>query len=182
MALVYLQQGWCLKKKALTLMMYEMAVRSTYVQGTPSAERVSASCLPSTPGSESTTMTRNDPLFTRCADTKMLSTKDDLRDEKRVTLVCITCIEIDKHRTKPTRSYWLLRKAALHELTLRVKSALRSWTECMGNAEGNVENAMDERWTSVLSHFYRNHGKSETLHLHVNQRWLKEIKLWYQST
>lgn len=62
----------------LTLMIYEIAVRRTYVQGTPSADKVSASCRPSTSGRESTTITRKDPRLTHCADTKILSTSDDL--------------------------------------------------------------------------------------------------------
>lgn len=70
----------------LTLMTYEVAVRSTYVQGMPSADKVSASCRPSTPGRESTIMTRKDPRLVCCAVTRMLSTKEDLQRTKATPL------------------------------------------------------------------------------------------------
>lgn len=87
--------GW----RALTLMMYEIAVRRTYVQGTPSADRVSASCLPSTPGRESTMMTRKDPRFTRCADTRMLSTNDDLHDRNTEVVAGSTTVHMSNLHT-----------------------------------------------------------------------------------
>lgn len=68
----------------------------------PSAERVSASCRPSTPGRESTIITRNEPRLVCCAATRMLSTKEDLVC-RRVT----EAFRSDRHssRTTPTGGY-----------------------------------------------------------------------------